>query len=318
MRLHSIGSLGSVAATLLVLGLSACGPSSSGGDDDDDSTVDGGSTGDPCDPGEARCSGLSFQECVDGYFAESEHCSSACSVEYGGCIECVPGENTCNGDAVYTCTDDGSYGTLVETCGDGTSCDNGECRSSSDCGEAGSELIYVVDDSNRLLSFDPSSGNTFTLVGTLDCSAGAPITPPPPPPLPAGPATPFSMSVARDGTAWVLYSSGEIFHVSTEDASCQASGFQINQSNGDGGLWGLFGMGFVSNSAGSDEETLFLAGGEVDPTIPGHLGTLDTTSLAITTVDNMQGGSEYSPELTGTGDAELYGYYPGASNTLIL
>ena len=40
-----------------------------------------------------------------------------------------------------------------------------------------------------------------------------------------GQATPFSMSVDREGQAWVLYTSGEIFKVSIEDASCADSGW---------------------------------------------------------------------------------------------
>jgi hypothetical protein len=315
MRLASRHLIRSVSAVLLggavALALGACGPSSEG--DDDDDSVDGGTTDDPCDPGEVRCLGSSYQECDDGFFAEADRCDLACDVDLGGCVDCDPDNaEACNGDAVYTCNADGSFGGLVEQCGDSETCENGACTTS--CGAAGSDLIYVVDSSYRLLSFDPTRLDTaedpFELIGNLNCPAGTSLDG-----LSEG--TPFSMSVDRNGTAWVLYNSGQIFHVSTDDASCQSTSFQVEQSNGAGGLWSLFGMGFVSDSPGSDDETLFIAGGNIDVQTPGHLGSVNPTTMQITTIDDMEGGSEYSPELTGTGDAELYGYYPGASTSFI-
>ena len=159
-----------------------------------------------------------------------------------------------------------------------------------------------MDEAYQLMRYEPDT-DTLTAVGSLACSSGI--------------ATPFSMSVDRDTTAWVLYADGQIFKVSTVDASCQASGFQANQVTGDGTLWSVFGMGFVSDAAGSDEETLYISNANTGVGLQNHLGTLDTSSLMITSVAAMEDGVEFTPELTGTGNAELYGYYPGMTTTFI-
>src|SRR6185436_5021764 len=124
------------------------------------------------------------------------------------------------------------------------------------CETTGNDLIYVVSDSYQLMSFDPSElpdNDPFTPIGQLNCPAGTPW------PGYSSPATPFSMSVDRDGSAWVLYTSGEIFKASIADASCTATGFAPGQHDMQ-----LFGMGFASDTAGSDAETLFIAGGMAD------------------------------------------------------
>jgi len=182
-------------------------------------------------------------------------------------------------------------------------CDGGVCGG---CASAGTDLIYVVDDTYRLLSFDPRvlsttpGANPFALIGTLSCDAGWPID------GSSGDAHPFSMSVDRDGNAWVLYNSGEIFLVSTEDASCQATNFQNNNT------FDLFGMGFVSNGAGADAETLYIA----STSGASKLGTIDRTTLEITQIGTLPDG-ESNPELTGSGAGELYGYYPGRFDTWV-
>jgi len=129
--------------------------------------------------------------------------------------------------------------------------DAGPVVNGQSCGQAGNDLVYVVDSDYRLLSFDPQkigSGDPFTLVGNLSCPAAAPW---PDFPAESASATPFSMSVDRNGMAWVLYTSGEVFNVSIADARCTSTGFQKGQAG-----FQLFGMGFVSDSAGSDAETL--------------------------------------------------------------
>jgi hypothetical protein len=311
MRSGSSFALTSFA--LLALLSAGCGPSTSGGgdDDDDDSDVDGGPSEDPCSAGEVRCDGLSYQSCQDGFFAEEERCGFVCDVDLGGCAQCRPDDGDfCVGNEVHGCNPDGTVGDVIIACGDDQTCYDGACSSTGDdCGEA-AELVYVVDDGGRLRSFDPEKVGTgqdpFTLIGSLDCPAGPPIG------GGFGSATPFSMSVDRDATAWVLYSSGEIFHVSTADASCQASGFQVSQGN-----WDLFGMGFVADSAGSDAETLWISGGPADPSFDGSLGNIDPATMICGTVGPLPAAAEYSPELTGTGDGELYGYFPGSVESFV-
>src|SRR5690606_6011601 len=68
----------------------------------------------------------------------------------------------------------------------------------------------------------------------------------------------------------------------------------------------LFGMGFSANMAGSTEDTLFIAGGADQTNTTSQLATLSTQSFTATPVGNVSGW----PELTGTGDAELWGWFP--------
>jgi hypothetical protein len=117
-------------------------------------------------------------------------------------------------------------------------------------------------------------------------------------------ATPFSMGIDRDASAYVLFSSGELFKVDTTTLACSPTAWQPFQ----GGL-AVFGMGFSTDVAGGTSDTLFIAGG-LGPTDPtSSLNRLDVTSMAPTPVGTVQDW----PELTGTGDAELWGFFP--SNT---
>lgn len=165
------------------------------------------------------------------------------------------------------------------------------------CSDA-ARLVYVVDSDKQLYSFRPDT-QVFTAIGTLDCPAmgGSPI--PSPIPIPGLDGSPFSMSVDRDGIAWVLYDSGELFRVDTKDASCTAT----TRMPGEGGFQ-TFGMGFASDAANSSEETLYIAsnGG-------GGFGSLETSSGVATTLGTVSG----SAELTGTGAGELWGFFPDTS-----
>jgi streptogramin lyase len=187
----------------------------------------------------------------------------------------------------------------------------GEGCASDVCGAAGVDLVYVVDTGDRLYSFDPTrlgtAADPFQLVGTLSCPAG-----PSWPTWPGGdPATPFSMSVDRDGFAWVLYTSGEIFRVSTANASCAPTDFAAGQAGFE-----LFGMGFASDAPGSDAESLFIAGGGAGQVVSGDLGRIDPATLEVTAIGALP-QSEHGPELTGTGEGELFGYYPGNARSFV-
>ena len=70
-----------------------------------------------------------------------------------------------------------------------------------------------------------------------------------------------------------------------------------------------FGMGFVSNAAMSTDETLFIGGGSAVGSA-SNLGTLDISTLMITKGMSLTG----DPELTGTGLAELWGFFPVTGN----
>ncbi len=171
------------------------------------------------------------------------------------------------------------------------------------CSDA-AKLIYVIDQDGTFSSFKPDqtdiTKSVFTDLGKLNCNAG-------------GQYQPFSMSVDRSATAWVEYAnqlgglggaSNKLFQVSTANAACTATAFTGGQQG-----FNEFGMGFVSNSAMSTDETLYIAGGGM---IGGasNLGTLDTSSFTITKGGSLNG----DPELTGTGLAELWGFFPVTTN----
>src|SRR5439155_11207683 len=127
----------------------------------------------------------------------------------------------------------------------------------------------------------------FVDIGTLDC------------PSEMG-ATPFSMSVDRNAVAWVLYSSGEIFHVDTMTAKCTATNYMRGQNG-----FNTFGMGFSLDAVGVQTETLFLSGAD-NGLGQNQLGSMNPKSLKVSAIAPING----SPELTGTGDAKLWAFFP--------
>jgi hypothetical protein len=288
--------------------LAACGPSAPGDDGDDRPSPPDAAVPAGCAAGETRCSGSRYQTCVDGVFETTESCPNLCEAAVG-CVDCDPEHgNTCNGNAVVECNDDGTFGDTVTTCTAGTECQAGRCGRA--CTADGVDLIYVVDKEKNLRSFDPRKVGTtedpFTLIGPLTCPAGPPVQ------LGMG-RTPFGMSVDRNGVAWVLYTSGEIFRVSIQDASCEASGYQARQNTMD-----LFGMGFVTDGAGSDSERIYIGGGNANPQLPNRrFATIDPATLALTPIGPLTSTTGYTPELSGTGDGELFGFFPGATNAFV-
>jgi hypothetical protein len=162
--------------------------------------------------------------------------------------------------------------------------------SGDDCGDVG-KVIYVVTSENVLLQFDPPT-LAFTKIGKLSC------------PTSSG-ATPFSMAVDRTGTAFVLFHDGNIFRVSTKDASCTSTSFSPGQSGFD-----QFGMGYVSDSAGSVGETLFVIDGS-------NFGSNSNKGLAqvsgqgvLSQVAQFDGGlSGRTGEVTGRGDGKLFAFF---------
>jgi hypothetical protein len=144
--------------------------------------------------------------------------------------------------------------------------------------------IYLISKEYDLYKLAPASLE-LTKIGALAC------------PQNGGTATPFSMSVDRSGMAWVLYNDGKLYKVSTSDASCQATSFVPDQSG-----FKKFGMGFVSDAPGSEDETLYIAN-------EFGLGSIDLGTLTVST--HGQFGFSAAAELTGTGNAELYGFFYG-------
>jgi hypothetical protein len=159
------------------------------------------------------------------------------------------------------------------------------------------KLIYVVDVNNQLSTYDPTT-RQFSDKGLLSCPA-------------MQGATPFSMGIDRNAGAYVLFNSGELFKVDTATLACQATAWQ---PGGPSGLLQVFGMGFSTDAAGGTTDKLYIAGG-FGPSLEttSRLNTLDVGTMAPTQVGTVQ---EW-PELTGTGDAELWGFFPSETSPRI-
>ena len=169
---------------------------------------------------------------------------------------------------------------------------NGDGSNGDGCSDA-AKLVYVVDSNNKLSKFDPMT-KTFTDLGNLSCPAGFG-------------ATPFSMSIDRDTNAWVLYSDTDLYKVNTTSLMCTATSWSTQL-----GL-AQFGMGFSTDTAGGTVDTLFVAGG-AGPTVPtSTLATLSTSNMTAQGRGTVTGW----PELTGTGNAELWGFFPSAGGARI-
>ena len=164
------------------------------------------------------------------------------------------------------------------------------------CSEA-AKLVYVVSDENELYSFAPDK-TAFTKIGTMNC--------------PSNGATPNSMAIDRRGTAWVNFSDGGLFKASTADASCEATGYQ----RGQGGI-SRFGMAFATNSASSQEETLYVVG--IEGIIAGHgLAKIDLGTMKLTELGDFSGTLKgQGAELTGTGDGRLFGFFTTKPNATL-
>jgi hypothetical protein len=176
-----------------------------------------------------------------------------------------------------------------------------------DCTNKGITYIYAIGEDNQIYSYYPKTGE-FTFIGTLNC------------PAPPG-ATPFSMAVDHEGTAYVVFShtlgeggtvvalpgNGELFKVSTKTALCESTPFVPNQHG-----FFTFGMAFVANVGdGGTGETLYVAGDTTDALATINLDTFELDVVAPFTGDT--GNPVAQAELTGTGDGRLFGFFAPAN-----
>jgi hypothetical protein len=161
-----------------------------------------------------------------------------------------------------------------------------------DASEAGlscaekAKLVYVLSDDGVIYAFLPTTLE-FTKIGLLSCPS-------------APTAMPYSMAVDRSATAWVSYDDGNLYRVSTEDAACEGTGFTPNQHG-----FMRFGMAFVSDTPGSDAETLFAA-----PYEGNGLGRVDLETFQLDYVGPYDALFEKA-ELSGNAEGRLFGYFDG-------
>jgi len=157
------------------------------------------------------------------------------------------------------------------------------------CDDETKGSIYILGQNKEFARFEPET-QSLTVMGALQCP-GQEF------------GTTFSMSVDRQGVAWVLFSGGQIYHVDTKTLVCTATPFVPCQSS-----FCQFGMGFVSDAPGATEETLYISG-VYNPSPGLGLAKLDTKTLTLTPIADYDLLAGKGAELTGTGDARLFGYF---------
>jgi hypothetical protein len=187
-------------------------------------------------------------------------------------------------------TGQGGAGDDIDSSGAGSGTGGGEDL----CSDA-ARLIYVLSQSNELYSFQPDM-KQFKKIGTLGCQAGT--------------LSPNSMAVDRNAVAWVNYvklsngvaTDGAIFKVSTADASCEPTSIKLQPG------WFWIGMGFSTDAVEGTNETLFIAGSGTN-TIKRGLAKIDFTANSVVPIGDFTGSiAGRQAELTGTGDARLFGF----------
>ncbi len=163
-----------------------------------------------------------------------------------------------------------------------------------DCSDA-ARLVYVIDASGKLSSFAPEK-LLFTDIGTVQCGDEPP-------------GSVNSMAIDRNAVAWINFQSGNVYKVNVQSPhlDCQATAFAPDPFGG----FSTFGMGYSTNTAGASDETLFIAGS--DGLAGNALARLDTATMKPKAV----GALDSWPELTGTGDARLWGFFPAESGTRV-
>jgi streptogramin lyase len=146
-----------------------------------------------------------------------------------------------------------------------------------ECAEE-TKQIYVLGTDKALYRFNPATLQ-FKHLGVIACPSSAGT---------------FSMAIDRRGTAWVEFTDGRLFAVSTFDASCKPTAFQAGQTG-----FTTFGMGYAKNADGSGE-TLYASG--------AGLAALDTKTFELKFLGSLSFGRT---ELTGL-DQELYAFAVGS------
>lgn len=217
---------------------------------------------------------------------------SACGVDGATCTACAPSQVCGNGACISASGTGGGAG------GGGTGGSAGSFDAGDDGCSAEAKLVYVLDQDRTLSSFNPTligtTAGPFVDLGRITCPAKTA-------------AEPFSMAVDRNATAWIVYDSGELFTVNVKQLPLTCVKTPFMRQNGVA----QFGMGFVSNSAGSSDETLFISGSDLGSSLnTTKFGTLSTTApYTVTVLGTLTG----APEISGTGDGKLWAFFPNVS-----
>ena len=156
------------------------------------------------------------------------------------------------------------------------------------------KLVYVLTREYTIHSFKPDT-KQFVEIGQLDCPTNG---------------RPNSMAIDRNAVAWVNFVesdadsndvAGTLFKVSTADASCEPAPAVDLPAD-----WYRVGMGFSTDGPDTSTETLYVAAVRTG----AGLGRIDLGSGTLHPIGSFTGSlAGQSAELTGTGDALLYGFF---------
>lgn len=188
----------------------------------------------------------------------------------------------------------GSFG------GSGSGGSSGSSGGASNCSGQAANYVYVLSAENALYSFAPNL-KQFTKIGTLNCNTTM---------------QPNSMAVDRNADAFVNYvqsdpntgedTAGVVYKVSTQDASCSPQPVMTLPAG-----WYRIGMGYSTDTAGGTTETLYVDGVGNGATGMGTgVGRVDLGAGVVTPIGPFTGSvAGQNAELTGTGDARLFGFF---------
>ncbi len=157
---------------------------------------------------------------------------------------------------------------------------------------AASQLVYVFSIDNKIYSFDPPS-KKLTFIASPDCMASTQAN---------------SMAIDRNLVAWLNY----IGSIYTFDLKTK-SGCKLAMTLPSG--YEQVGMGFSTDTAGGKTETLY-----VDGIGGAGLAKIDTVTKTLTPIGGFANDPNLagqSAELTGTGDARLFGYFTTFPNVRV-
>jgi len=140
----------------------------------------------PCTDGQLHCNGNTLQHCVDGEFRDDQVCPVTCADDLG-CVVCVPGTGTCNGNESHACNAAGT-GYDDSTCDpvQGSACDPGTGQCTGPCAPQNLGTSYIGCDyyptvTGNMVSanynFAVAIANTSNAVANVTIEGGTLATP---------------------------------------------------------------------------------------------------------------------------------------------